>query len=140
MAHDTVNPCWPLTIARMCGAFCIIGFMHPSELDSQTVQAVQAFRNKLGRDFPVEKTILFGSRARNTHAAQSDADVAVVLQGPAGSFIDTKFAMNDVAYEVLLDTGIRIQPLPIWHDEWDAPERCTNPQLILNIQREGVAL
>lgn len=114
--------------------------MLTSELDLPTVLAIKAFREKLVHDFAVEKTILFGSRARKTHSQQSDADVAVVLQGSTGSFIDTKFAMDDVAYEVLLDTGIRIQPLPIWHDEWNAPERYVNPRLMHNIQHEGVSL
>jgi len=45
--------------------------------------------------------------------------VAVLLSGQPGKFIETKFAMDDLAYEVLLKTGIRIQPLPIWQSEWD---------------------
>jgi antitoxin ChpS len=46
--------------------------------------------------------------ARHTEHAESDADVAVVLNGETGKFIDTKFAMDELAYEVLLDTGVRI--------------------------------
>lgn len=111
-----------------------------SELDPHTVKAVEAFKVKLVQNFPIEQAILFGSRARNQHQDQSDADVAVVLQGAMGSFIDTKFAMDDLAYEVLLDTGIRIQPLPIWHDEWIQPEQYNNPRLLANIRREGFAL
>jgi antitoxin ChpS len=111
-----------------------------SELDPRTVKAVEAFKVKLAQDFPVEQTILFGSRARNQHQDQSDADVAVVLQGISGPFIDTKLAMDDVAYEVLLDTGIRIQPLPIWRNEWVQPDQYTNPRLLANIRSEGFAL
>lgn len=55
----------------------------------------------------------------SNHRAASDADVAVLLSGQPGKFIETKFAMDDLAYEVLLKTGIRIQPLPIWQSEWD---------------------
>jgi antitoxin ChpS len=48
--------------------------------------------------------------------------------------------MADLAYEVLLDTGIRIQPLPIWRSQWEHPERYSNPMLLKNIQAEGVIL
>lgn len=57
--------------------------------------------------------ILFGSRARKSHRPDSDADVAVLLHG-LGNFVDTKLDMDDLAFDVLLETGIRIQPLPIW--------------------------
>jgi antitoxin ChpS len=48
--------------------------------------------------------------------------------------------MDDLAYDVLLDTGIRIQPLPIWEDEWEHPEAYSNPLLLKNIEREGIRL
>jgi antitoxin ChpS len=83
---------------------------------------------------------LFGSRARNTHEIESDADIAVLLNGTPGRFITTKFAMDDLAYDVLLETGIRIQPLPIWQTEWDHLEKYSNPELLKNIQVEGIVL
>ncbi len=109
-------------------------------IDPATKRATSAFRGKLDRHFQVKQTLLFGSRARRDHHNESDADVAVLLNGQPGKFIETKFAMDDLAYEVLLDTGIRIQPLPIWQSEWDHPEQYANPELLLNIQREGVLL
>jgi len=39
-----------------------------------------------------------------------------------------------------LDSGIRIQPLPIWQEEWDHPENYSNPSLLRNIQNEGIVL
>ena len=61
-------------------------------------------------------------------------------QGQPGNFIKTKMAMNDIAYDILLDTGIRIQPLPVWEDEWAHPERYSNPHLLHNIAVEGITL
>ena len=52
----------------------------------------------------------------------------------------TALAMADVAYEVLLETGLNIAPLPVWLDEWEHPERFSNPELLANIAREGVRL
>ncbi len=83
-----------------------------NKIDLQTQSAANAFKVKLAHHFDVQETLLFGSRARQTQHSESDADVAVLLRGEAGKFIDTKFAMDDLAYEVLLETGIRIQPLP----------------------------
>jgi hypothetical protein len=59
---------------------------------------------------------------------------------PSGDFFGIKLMMDDVAYDVLLETGIRIQPLPIWQDKWQHSEQYRNPYLIKNNQREGIAL
>ena len=48
--------------------------------------------------------------------------------------------MADLAYDVLLETGVRIQPLPIWEEEWAHPEGYSNPRLLQNIERQGVRL
>jgi antitoxin ChpS len=109
-------------------------------IDPATKGAVTAFWHKVGQNFEVNRAFLFGSRARNTHTAESDADIAIVLNGAIGKFITTKFAMDDLAYEVLLDTGIRIQPLPIWQEEWDHPENYSNPRLLFNIKKDGIQL
>jgi len=109
-------------------------------IDLATQNAAHAFMEKITRQYDVSKAFLFGSRARNTHQSESDADIAIVLRGEVGRFMATKFAMDDLAYDILLDSGIRIQPLPIWQDEWDHPENYSNPSLLKNIQNEGVVL
>ena len=109
-------------------------------IDDQTKAATSAFVDKAAQYFPIAKALLFGSRARGTHHVESDADVAILLKGLATPFMATKFAMDDLAYEVLLETGIRIQPLPIWQEEWDHPETYSNPSLINNVRKEGIVL
>lgn len=47
--------------------------------------------------------------------------MAVLPHGHPGQFIATKPALADLAYDVLLNTGIRIPPLPIWEEEWEHP-------------------
>lgn len=111
-----------------------------SFIDPGTEAAVRAFIKKVTSRYNFAGAILFGSRARNAFRPDSDADVAVLLHGHGGKFVATKLAMADLAYEVLLDTGIRIQPLPIWEDEWEHPDRYSNPRLLDNIAREGVRL
>lgn len=109
-------------------------------LDPQTVNAVREFVRRVSARYPVRAAILFGSRARGTHRPDSDVDVAVLLQGQRGKFMDTKLQMVDIAFDVLLDTAVYIQPLPVWEDEWECPEKYTNPRLLQNIEREGIAL
>ena len=105
-----------------------------------TLQATRAFASRIVNVYPTQQSILFGSHARNTAHIESDADVAVILRGTTGSFIKTKMEMNDIAYDILLETGIRIQPLPIWEAEWANPDHYSNPHLLRNIAREGIVL
>lgn len=83
---------------------------------------------------------MFGSRARGTHRVDSDADVVVLLEGEHARLVPTKMAMANLAFDVLMETGINISPLPIWMDQWDHPERFSNPALLENIAREGIRL
>lgn len=64
----------------------------------------------------------------------------MILRGEHQRRLPTALAMADVAYDVLLETGINISPLPIWLDEWEHPERFSNPVLLQDIAREGVRL
>ena len=110
------------------------------ELAPPTLQAVRLFLGRVSARYAVSGAYLFGSRARGDFHADSDADVAVLLSGARVDFLDTKLDLSDVAYDVLLETGIRIQPLPIWDAEWTHPESYSNPRLLTNISREGIRL
>lgn len=109
-------------------------------LDKDTLAAVRRFQALIADKYPADGVIVYGSRARGTHNQESDADVAVLLVGEHQRFVKTKLAMADIAYEVLLETGIDISPLPIWRDEWEHPEGYSNPELLRNIARDGIAL
>lgn len=111
-----------------------------AEIDNDTRCAAKAFIAKVTTQYDYAGAILFGSRARRNNRPDSDADIAVLLHGTPGKFVDVKLAMADLAYDVLLDTGIRIQPLPIWDEEWAHPESYSNPHLLRNIEREGIRL
>jgi uncharacterized protein len=54
--------------------------------------------------------------------------------------MDTSIDMADIAFDLLLETNVYIQPLPIWEDEWEHPETHSNPPLLENIRREGLPL
>jgi uncharacterized protein len=40
----------------------------------------------------------------------------------------------------MLETGVLVDAIPFWEDEWTHPERFANPALIANIRRDGVPL
>jgi predicted nucleotidyltransferase len=111
-----------------------------SFVDADTRRAALEFMARVAARYPVEGAVLFGSRARGSHRADSDADVAVLLHGERGPFVATKLGLADIAYDLLLETGIRIEPLPIWEDEWRDPDSHSNPELVRNIRRDGVSL
>jgi uncharacterized protein len=123
-----------LRVSEMSAAYQVVA------AEPEIIGAAREFVRRVSLVYSVKAAILFGSRARGTHRADSDVDLAVVLRGPRGKLIDTSLEMADIAFDVLLETNIYIQPLPIWEDEWDRPETHSNPRLLENIQREGLPL
>jgi len=103
-------------------------------------QAALVFLEKLGGRFEVTQLILFGSRARGDYHAESDADVALILRGSPGDFLETKLSMAGIAFDVLLETDVLIQALPVWESEWEEPARYSSPTLLQNIARDGIIL
>ena len=114
--------------------------MDARAIDPGTEKAVKRFLSLIADSYETAGAILYGSRARGTHRPDSDADVAVLLRGEHQRLLPTTLAMADIAYDVLLETGVNITPLPIWMDEWEHPEIHTNPALLRNIAREGISL
>lgn len=111
-----------------------------NHVDQETEKAVRRFLALIQPQYDMAGAIVYGSRARGTHSRDSDADVAVLLNGEHQRVLPTTLAMADVAYDVLLETGINVSPLPVWLDEWEHPERFSNPALLHNIAREGIRL
>lgn len=109
-----------------------------SSVDLATQAAVKQFAGLVARDYPLQQTILFGSRARGDSHDESDADVALILSGDNKPTTSTQMALSGLAYDVLLDTGVVIQAIPVWDKQWAAPNSHTNPRLLSNIARDGV--
>jgi predicted nucleotidyltransferase len=81
--------------------------------------------------------VLFGSRSRGEARSDSDIDVAVVLRELRDRRAD-RDRLADLAYDAIVDTSMDIQTVPVSLDEWEHPERHTNPALIRAIKRDGV--
>ncbi|MGA4553177.1 nucleotidyltransferase domain-containing protein [Methylorubrum aminovorans] len=108
--------------------------------DGVTERGVRAFLERIGGHYPVREVFLFGSRARGTHQADSDADLAIVLEGDPIERSRVSGEMAEIAFDILMETGLLVQALPLWESEWRDNERFPNPSLIASIRRDGVRL
>jgi antitoxin ChpS len=113
-----------------------------STVDATSDRAVDAaldrFVQRARAHYPVIAAYLYGSRARRDHAVDSDVDVAVILDEAADAERSAlRRELSDIAFDLLLETGIYIQHIAVPRAYWDAPERFSNPGLIRNIRRDG---
>jgi len=112
----------------------------PGHLDQSTEAAVRRFLTAIQTRYDLDCAIVYGSRARGAYRPDSDADVAILLRGERQRTLPTALAMAEIAFDVLLETGINISPLPVWLEEWEHPEQFSNPDLLHNIDLEGIRL
>ena len=108
--------------------------------EAAALGAALAFLGRLSGTYDVSEAILFGSRARGDHRPDSDLDLAVVLNGRRGDFLDTKLDMAGIAFDVLLETEILVQAFPLWDGDLAHPERFSAPSLIRTIAADGIRL
>ena len=109
-------------------------------LDAETVRAARVFMQRIEGKYPTIEGLVYGSRARGDHRPDSDADLAVILKGERGDRYKVSGEMAGIAFDVMLETGILVQAVPLWEGELKQPERFSNPTLIDNIKREGLRL
>jgi predicted nucleotidyltransferase len=107
-------------------------------LDPQTERAVRVFLARIPPDLNVERAIVFGSRARGDNRPDSDADLALIFE--RGNEWPIVELLGGLAFDVLMDTGILVQPVPISTFDWKHPERFTRPGFLRNVAREGIAV
>ncbi len=112
-------------------------------MDETLRQSLLEFLKRVSAQHAIAAAYLFGSRARGEATPDSDADLAIVLRGVPGSpddFWNIKLALSDLSFDLLLETGILIQAIPLWENEWEQPSLALNPSLLRNIRREGIPL
>lgn len=112
------------------------------DLDEPTGALMAALHRRMRQRFGdrLRGLILFGSRARGDHSADSDADVAVVLAGPIGKILAIKSIIIDDTYDLFLDSGVLVQPWPLEESWLDDPALAPCPHIVTSVLREGIDL
>src|SRR5271163_1182436 len=83
-------------------------------LDLETERAARAFMLRIADRYSVSEGFVYGSRARGDHRADSDTDIAVILKGERGDRYEVTRELSGIAFDVMLETGILVQALPLW--------------------------
>jgi DNA invertase Pin-like site-specific DNA recombinase len=128
------------TISRLAEKAAPLTTAARPTLDAETEHAARVFMQRIEGKYPAIEGLVFGSRARGDHRPDSDADLAVILKGERGDRYKVSGDMAGIAFDVMLETGILVQAVPLWEGELQRPERFSNPALIDNIKREGLRL
>ena len=109
-------------------------------MNPTTNQAARIFLDRVRDLYDVREAYLFGSQARQQAGVESDTDIRLLLRGKTGRRADVATDLAAIAFDVMLETGMLVDALPFWEDEWAHPESFANPALINNIQRDGLRL
>jgi antitoxin ChpS len=109
---------------------------------TETARAVlKLFADAVRRayDDRLKGLVVFGSRARSDASSESDLDVAVILAGGVDLYGE-KMALADLAYDAIVETGIHVQAWQVSMDEWQDPEKRSNPLLVQATRRDGLSV
>ena len=82
-----------------------------TKIDPGTERAVRAFIVEVAGQYDLAGAVLFGSRARGNFHPGSDADIAVLLHGVPGRRVDAALKMADIAFDVMLETGLLVEAI-----------------------------
>jgi predicted nucleotidyltransferase len=80
------------------------------QMDNPSILLIaKEYAVRVSRLFPVKKIFLYGSAARGTSRAESDIDIAVIVDRLDGDFLDSEIRL----YRIRRDLDDRIEPILI---------------------------
>ena len=106
------------------------------ELNEKDRRAVEAAARILRERFPVERVVLFGSKARGDDDPESDIDLLVLTSRPVTSA--EKSAMTDAVFDLQIELGVVISKFVVGLKEWEEGYYQVLP-IRSEIERDGVA-
>jgi len=111
-----------------------------AQIDSLTRRSIDLFLAGVRQRYAIAEVWLYGSRARGDAREDSDVDLALVIDGDLPLASSVAADMGGETYDVMVETGRYVLPLPIPRRLWDEPTRHSNPYLLANVRRDGIAL
>lgn len=103
-------------------------------MDEETLVEVKRFLEALGRDWPLERAILFGSRARGDHLRYSDVDLLLV----SDAFEGIAFPDRPSKLYQHWEGGLPLEILCYTPTEFDKKRRMIG--LVRDAVEEGISL
>ena len=107
-------------------------------VDPETIRVAQRFVALMASRYPFVEALLYGSRARGDAEADSDVDLAFVMDGRPEDVRAAGSEMAGDAFDYLLETGFYISPFTVSSAHWQQPDGFSNPYLLKNIRRDGI--
>lgn len=111
-----------------------------ADLDPQALDAARRLVAIARARYPVVEAWLYGSHARGEARDDSDVDVAIVVEDHMNDVGRARWDLAGDAFDLMLETGRRVSPLPVTMAKWRAPETFSNPFLLHNIRKDGIPL
>lgn len=110
-----------------------------AKMDAKTRDVLSRFKHRLEARYGtrMKSLFLFGSRARGDFRPDSDADVAVFIDRVADP-IREQMAMCDDAYDIWMETGIRVEPWAFEEASLTNPDGHRAARLAKTIRSEGI--
>lgn len=95
----------------------------------EAINKVREYSILLKKYIPLEKVYLFGSYAKNTYSADSDIDVAIVVNKLEGDF----FTIQPLLWKLRRQIDDRIEPILIEKDN-------DYSGFLIEVQRNGIEI
>lgn len=120
---------------------CYIGLVTaPAALNTAALDAARRLVAIARARYPVLEGWLYGSHARGDAREDSEADVALVVEGTRPQMWRVGGELAEESFDVMMATGFAVSPLALAAADWRDPDRFTNSFLLRAIRRDGVAL
>jgi len=99
-------------------------------------QAVLAAAAVLRENFPVERIVLYGSKARGDDDMESDIDLLVLTRQPVN--YDMKRQMTHAVFNIQLSHNVVLSMMIVPLEQWETGVYCVLP-IRQEVERDGVA-